>query len=140
MFVFSKGKPKTFNPIIEPTKNGGKEFNWGDRKTKMDNNQCRRDRETEFITVKPQKIKKNIFNYPVGGGKTGHPAVFPLQLAKDHILSWSNEGDTVLDCFMGSGTTGVACKELNRDFIGIEIVPEYYEIAQERIEGLNAKL
>ena len=66
---------------------------------------------------------------------TRHPAPFPEHLAADHIISWSNEGDTVLDPFMGSGTTGVACKNLNRDFIGIELDPGYFEIAKQRIEA-----
>ena len=59
--------------------------------------------------------------------------MFPEDLAKDMIKSWSNENDTVLDCFMGSGTSGVVAKEMNRNFIGIEIVKEYYNIAKERI-------
>ena len=65
--------------------------------------------------------------------RTGHPAQFPIQLAKDHIISWSNEGDIVLDTFMGSGTTGVACLETNRRFIGIELDEQYFGIAKERI-------
>ena len=64
-----------------------------------------------------------------------HPAMFPEQLAHDHIISWSNEGDTVLDCFLGSGTTGKMAKQLNRNFIGIEISPEYLEIAKNRINA-----
>ena len=62
-----------------------------------------------------------------------HPAPFPEQLANDHIISWSNEGDTVLDCFMGSGTTGKMAVLNNRKFIGIEIDDTYFEIAKERI-------
>ena len=72
--------------------------------------------------------------------RTGHPAQFPLSLAEDHLISWSNEGDIILDPFMGSGTTGVACKNLNRKFIGIELDEGYFNIAKERIEsteGLN---
>lgn len=133
MFVFSKGKPKTFNPIKEETKNKGKSFDWGGRKTKMDDSQCRRHRESELIEVNPAKTKMNIFEYSIGGGKTGHPAVFPKQLANDHIISWSNENDVVFDPFMGSGTTGKMAKLNNRRFIGIEKVPEYFEIAQKRI-------
>ncbi|MBU0944305.1 MAG: site-specific DNA-methyltransferase [Proteobacteria bacterium] len=64
-----------------------------------------------------------------------HPASFPPSLPHDHIISWSNEGDTVFDPFMGSGTTGKMAKQLNRDFIGIEIDKEYFEIARQRIEG-----
>ena len=69
-----------------------------------------------------------------------HPAVFPEQLAKDHIISWSNECDTVLDCFMGSGTTGVACVNTNRNFIGIEIDDGYFNIAKKRIEEAQSRI
>ena len=65
--------------------------------------------------------------------KTKHPAVFPEQLANDHIISWSNEGDTVFDPFMGSGTTGKMAMLNNRKFIGIELDNTYFEIAKERI-------
>jgi DNA modification methylase len=133
MFVFSKGKPKTFNPIKEGTKNKGKSFDWGDRKTIMDDNQCRRDRPSEIIEVKPLKNKFNVFTYSVGGGKTGHPAVFPEQLANDHIISWSNEGDLVYDPFMGSGTTAKMALLNNRKFVGSEIAKEYFKIAEKRI-------
>lgn len=67
-----------------------------------------------------------------------HPTIKPLDFVKQHIINSTNEGDTVLDCFMGSGTTGVACKELNRDFIGIELDKEYYDIAVKRINGITA--
>lgn len=63
-----------------------------------------------------------------------HPAIFPDELAYRHIKTWSNEGDTVLDPFMGSGTTGKQAKLLKRDFIGIECVKEYFRIAKQRIE------
>jgi site-specific DNA-methyltransferase (adenine-specific) len=59
----------------------------------------------------------------------------PYELARDHILTWSNEGDVVLDPFMGSGTTGLACKETNREFIGIEINPDYFALAGERLDS-----
>lgn len=134
IFIFSKGKPKTFNPIRIPTKMGGKPIDWGKRKTKMDNNQCRRHRDSETLITKEDKIHGNIFTYSVGGKSTGHPAVFPLQLALDQIISWSNEGDTVFDPFMGSGTTGIAALQNNRHFIGCEIVPEYFEIAKNQIK------
>jgi len=63
--------------------------------------------------------------------------VFPEQLAHDHIISWSNEGDTVLDPMMGSGTTGKMAKILKRNFIGIEISKEYFDIATRRIEDTD---
>lgn len=140
MFVLSKGKPKTFNPILENTKNNGKLFNWGGRKTLMDKKQCRRDRDDDYIIVNENKISKNIFYYSIGSKSTGHPAVFPEKLANDHIFSWSNEGDLVFDCFMGSGTTGKMAVLNNRKFIGIEKVKEYFDISEKRInEAMNNK-
>ena len=68
-----------------------------------------------------------------------HPTIKPLELVKRHILHSTKEGDTILDCFMGSGTTGVACKELNRNFIGIEIDKQYFKIAEDRINGISQK-
>jgi DNA modification methylase len=67
----------------------------------------------------------------------GHPTIKPLEFVKDHIINSTKEGDVVLDCFMGSGTTAVACKELNRHFIGFELNKEYWEIANKRINGLT---
>lgn len=64
-----------------------------------------------------------------------HPTVKPVGLVENLIFNSSNEKDIVLDCFMGSGTTGVACNNLNRDFIGIEIDSEYFEIAKNRINN-----
>lgn len=137
MFIFSKSKPNTFNAIRVPTKNAGKSFDWGNRKTKMDDNQCRRHRDSEIVKVNATKIHDNIFEYSIGGGRTGHPAVFPEQLANDHIISWSNEGDLVFDPFMGSGTTGKMAVLNNRNFIGVELDEGYFNIAKERIEILN---
>ena len=68
-----------------------------------------------------------------------HPTIKPLDIIKNLIINSSQENDVVLDCFMGSGTTGVACKELNRDFIGIELDKNYYETALNRINKLEEK-
>ena len=70
--------------------------------------------------------------------KLDHPAPFPVKLATDHILSWSNPGDTVLDPFLGSGTTGVAAANTGRRFIGIEMDADYFQIAQSRIQKAQA--
>lgn len=138
MFVFSKGKIKTINRIVEPCKHVGK-IHFGKNKINQEN--CDR---TIDRAVKDFKPLKNIWCYNVGNNQSsknkiasGVPAIFPEQLAKDHIVSWSNEGDMVLDCFMGSGTTGVACKELNRNFIGIELNDDYFEIAKNRINEVT---
>ena len=96
----------------------------------------------KIAPVKEKKIKGNVWAFNVGFMKSTtdkeafrHPAIFPEQLAYDHIVSWSNEGDTVFDPFLGSGTTGKMAKMLNRKFIGIEIDLEYYQIATKRIEA-----
>lgn len=68
-----------------------------------------------------------------------HPTIKPLSIIKNLVKNSSKENDVVLDCFMGSGTTGVACKQLNRNFIGIEIDKKYFEIAKNRIEGTTNK-
>lgn len=133
MFVLSKGKKQSANLIC-------------DRRNKWAGTQAHGTERQQDGTIKPfsntQKSKKikeygaryNIWEIPPDKhNRTGHPAVFPLQLAQDHIISWSNEGDTVLDCFMGSGTTGVACVNTNRNFIGIELDTQYFKIAKERI-------
>ena len=65
--------------------------------------------------------------------KGGHPAPFPEKIAEDHILSWSNEGDIVLDPMNGSGTTTKMAKQLNRKYIGIEISEKYCKIAEDRL-------
>lgn len=66
-----------------------------------------------------------------------HPTIKPLEFVKNHILNATKENDIVLDCFLGSGTTAVACKELNRRYIGFEINKDYFKIAQDRINGIS---
>jgi len=68
-----------------------------------------------------------------------HPTIKPLEMVKNHLKHSTNEGDLVLDCFAGSGTTLKACKDLNRQYIGFEINPTYYKIAKDRLENINAK-
>lgn len=89
-------------------------------------------------------VRTNIWEYAVGKGNSTkddyafeHPAIFPEKLVADHLLSWTNEGDTVLDPFMGSGTTGKMCSVYNRNFIGIEVNKDYFEIAKKRINNAN---
>ena len=66
----------------------------------------------------------------------GHVAQKPLWLMEDLIQRLTKENDLIIDPYMGSGTTGVACKNLNRNFIGIELDPEYFQIAQKRISQI----
>lgn len=133
MFVFSKGKPMTTNIICDrKNKYGGQTINRTGRKPNGDLRQFSDAKHKRKIKEYGQR--ENVWNIPAErNNKTGHPAVFPEKLAKDHIITWSNEGDVVLDCFMGSGSTGVACVNTNRNFIGIELDNNYYNIAKQRI-------
>ena len=132
MFVFSKGKPKCCNYIKEKCKHAGKRAVSYQR---SENDKLRYDRKEKNKNhiVNDYKIKCNVWEYASCSVK-GHPAPFPEQLANDHIVSWSNDGDTVLDCFMGSGTTGKMSVLNNRNFIGIELDEGYFNIAKKRIE------
>ena len=131
MFILSKGKPKTSNFIRDRAnkRSGVESMSTGG--LSVDGAKASRIKKE----MKAVGKRKNIWEYGVGGGKTGHPAVFPERLAHDHIISWSNECDTVFDPFMGSGTTGVACANTGRRFIGIELDQGYFEIAKQRIES-----
>lgn len=135
MFVFSKGKPKTFNPIKVPCKCAGQVY---DSTVKNIDGESGRTHKT--FNINQKKVKENIWEIPVAQNKTGHPAVFPIQLAEDHIISWSNEGDLIYDPFMGSGTTALAAIEQNRNWIGSEISSEYTEMANKRIEYKKLKI
>lgn len=135
MFVFSKGPVKTFNRLTEPSKTAGEvRKKRGRAGAVYELRDAGAYKDKEYLPTKTEKARYNIWDYAVGGGEKVHPAPFPLQLALDHVVSWSNEGDIILDPFMGSGTTGIAAVQLNRKFVGIEIVPEYFEIAKKRIE------
>jgi DNA modification methylase len=134
MFVFSKGRPKTVNRIADrPNKKAGRLAASG-KSQKVAATGTRQERGARYV---PEfSVRQNVWEYPAHDGrKTDHPAPFHTRLAKDHIVSWSDEGDTVFDPFAGSGTTGGAALEAGRRFIGCEIVPEYYEIARARIEA-----
>ena len=82
-----------------------------------------------------EHCQKPIWKFAVGRNKL-HPTQKPVALMERLILASTNKGETVLDFTMGSGTTGVACKQTGRDFIGIELDPDYFQIAQDRINGL----
>lgn len=137
MFVLSKGKPKTANIRKVPCKHAGI----------VKNNATSRDHDSDVLTtvkvvINDNKNDGNVWQYATGWSKTtrdkiafGHPAIFPEALARDHILSWSNPGDIVLDPFVGSGTTGKVSTQSGRRFIGIEISQEYLDIARQRIDA-----
>ena len=130
MFVFSKGSPKTFNPIKIPCATKGQIRNR--KNSNKEEGSAVRNRNEVTIT-KSEKIKGNVWEMPVSNTKYNHPAIFPEQLVQDHILTWSNPSDIVLDPFLGSGTTAIACINTNRNYIGFELSEEYCEIAEKRI-------
>ena len=138
MFVFTKGSTKTFSPIMENCKTAGV---IKDRSNTSEFARQSADRpRNEKTVVKNKKRLQNVWNIGVGSKNKEHPAIFPEKLAHDHILSWSNENDLVLDCFMGSGTTAKMAMLNNRKYIGFELSEEYCEIAEQRIRESTAQI
>ncbi len=137
MFIFSKGYPKTIH-LITDRKN-----KWAGQRVHSGYRNIDGSIKTKSGTKKGSKIKQygvrfNIWQYDVGVNKGSkdrfvfrHPATFPEKLAQDHILSWSNPGDVILDPMCGSGTTLKMAKEYNRKYIGIDL--GYKPIAEERL-------
>ena len=127
VFVWTKGFPKKTHLICD--RENKIKAGWVKVNGSLDQTGKGKDRVVER---KPFGKRTNIWRIDTQKNSK-HPAPFPEKLALDHILSWSNEGDTVLDPFMGSGTTGKMAKQLGRNFIGIDMDKEYYEIAKARI-------
>lgn len=135
MFVFSKGKPKTFNPIKIATLFGGMKSTITCRKTgdlPVKGSNYGEERKHE-------RIKGNVWELqPHRGGE--HPAIFPERLAQDHILSWSNEREIIYDPFMGSGTVAKMCIATNRNYVGSEISKKYCDIAERRLQPYKSNI
>lgn len=142
MFVLSKGAPAAFSPICD--RRNTYKMPWGGLTS--------RDKDGELKARKSYHKgldfgpRYNIWRYHQGSGFTtqdtaayNHPAIFPEALARDHILSWSNPGDVVLDPMMGSGTTGKMALLTGRRFVGIDISAEYVELARQRIAKVEAQ-
>lgn len=125
MFVFSKGTPKTFNGIV-------KENVMKASMASGNHTQSNGTKKKMSASRKTHSLIGNIIKYNPET-KSSHVAPFPEKLAEDHILSWSNEGDTVLDPMAGSGTTLKMAKKHNRNYIGIEISKEYIDIINKRL-------
>ena len=145
MFVFSKGAPRTIN-LIKDRENRWDGLKWSNKRTRRDREGTLRESEWNPSQGGKYGVRFNIWKYAVGHGYSTkdeiayqHPAIFPEALAEDHIMSWSNKGDTILDPFAGSGTTLKAAHALNRNAIGIEINSEYVKIIKERLR-LNEQL
>jgi len=131
MFVLSKGVPKTFNGILK--ENVMKVSMASGNHTQPDGTKKKMSAKRKTHSLIGNIIKYNPET------KSNHVAPFPEKLAEDHILSWSNEGDTVLDPMAGSGTTLKMAKKNNRNYIGIEISPEYINIINKRLNPIIKK-
>jgi len=141
--VFSNGKP-TYNPIMKERVGIGKSCYNYDHYCGPNNhiNLEKKKKRYDPNFVQPSDVLE--FNVvPNRNGKL-HPTQKPVELMEYLIKTYTNEGETVLDNCIGSGTTGVVCKNLNRNFIGIEKDEKYFQIAKKRIENhkkeINNKL
>lgn len=127
MFIFSKGRPNTFNPIQKTkVRNKKEKVAYRQKDGSLKRKVKEKGRET--------KDASNVWSFAVGGNITGHPAVFPEELVRDHIYTWSNEGDLIYDPFMGSGTTAKMAHLWKRNWLGSELSKEYLEDANRRLE------
>ena len=133
MFILSKGSPKHVHIIKDkPNKRSGVMQHGAIRQK---DGSMRKTTGYGKLRVAEFGRRHNVWDISpcLSPNERLHPAPFPKRLAEDHIISWSDPGDVVLDPFAGSGTTGIACIETGRQFIGFEICEEYYNIAKARI-------
>lgn len=144
MFVLSKGKPKTFNSIKD-RKNvyGGQVGSWG-KNTSRQVDGTMVERKKKIIEEYGQRYNVWTFKTSKNGQEDEiayqHPAIFPIQLVKDHIISWTNPGELIFDPFMGSGTTAKAAVQTERSYLGSEISDEYYNICLKRLETIQKEI
>jgi site-specific DNA-methyltransferase (adenine-specific) len=141
MFVFSKGKPKTVNILKDKKNKWAGHSNFGKRVMRTKDGELK---EMPKFEIAEYGNRYNVWNYSTGKNYStkdvvafNHPAIFPEELAEDHILTWSNEGDIVLDPMVGSGTTTKMAYLNNRNFIGFDINEDYIRIANQRISGIT---
>ena len=140
MFVFSLGAPKTVS-LIEDVKNksGGQKIKHNYPSGRSPDG--KRPRRTHDRVIREMGRRSNVWKYNAGYNHSApdfldahnHPAIMPLLLAKDHIRTWTNPGDLVLDPMAGSGTTLKAAKDMNRQGVGVEINAEYCELIARRL-------
>lgn len=145
MFVLSKGAPSKFNPIVEERRN-----KWNDKRT-VRVRPVTRNRAGVFtektVKIEGQVRLQNVWSYVVSGGSVSeemfaheHPAIFPEAVVRDHIISWSDEGDVVYDPFLGSGTTAKMALLHKRNWIGSEISEDYCRIIDRRLAETKKKM
>jgi len=140
MFILSKGRPKTINLIKDKiNKTAGKSLIYNTTRMRQIDGKDVRDTLYKKIKITDKfGIRFNIWDIcQARGNKIAHkhPAIFPEKLAEDHIITWSNKGDIVLDCFAGSGTNLKMAKKLGRRYVGIELNKEYIDIINKRLKS-----
>ena len=139
MFVLSKGRPKTINLIKDKKNRWSGTTKWGTDSHRQQDGSLKEGTRGDMV-INEYGYRTNIWkiknSYGFGNRKESykHPGTFPLSLSTDHILTWTNPGETVLDIFSGSGTTGVSCVKTDRNYIGIERNPDYYELSKKLIK------
>lgn len=145
MFILSKGKPNTFNELREPKTMSS----LARQRNKHNGGYRQKDGSIKVgggLSAKTDKARTNLWKYKPGGNYTNdrlalsHPAVFPEALANDHILSWSNPGDLVLDPMCGSGTTLKMAKQTGRNYIGIDMSENYCKLSEKRVKQVQTPL
>jgi site-specific DNA-methyltransferase (adenine-specific) len=140
MFVFSKGTPNTVNLIKDKPNKWAGFSNFGEPSKRTKEGELKK---TDKFVVADFGARYNVWYITTGKNYSTkdnfafeHPAIFPETLAEDHILSWTNEGDLVLDPMAGSGTTLKMSKLNNRNYFGIDINQEYVDLSNRRVEGI----
>jgi hypothetical protein len=143
VFVLSKGKPKAWHPILDRVNisaGGPVKVSTRDKLGRVMNTQ------RTGMRIRPIGTRWNVWKYTLGLNHTSkdryafkHPALMPEGLARDLILTFSDPGDLVLDCFAGAGTTCKMAVLTNRAYLGIEINPKFIQIAQQRIREARCK-
>ena len=145
-FILSKGKPKTVNIIMDKPNKWAGSTSWGKARSRKKTGELD-IREHKTNPIKEFGARNNIWRIKNCGGfgqsnkeSYKHPATMPEELALGHIQTWTNEGDLVLDPFMGSGTTAQVSLETNRNFVGFEIDDTYYQMCVDRVKPLQDNL
>ena len=145
-FILSKGKPKTINLIQDKPNKWAGITSWGNAKTRKKDGDMH-DPGRKSNPIREFGVRTNIWRIKNSGGfgqsskeSYKHPATMPEELAQDHIITWSNPGDLVIDPFMGSGTTAAMAIQTERNYIGFEIDDEYYKLCQSRLTKLQTNL
>ena len=145
-FILSKGKPKTINLIQDKKNKWAGYTSFGNAKTRKKDGTMH-DPGRKSNEIREWGVRTNIWKIKNSGGfgqsskaSYKHPATMPEELARGHVITWSNENDLILDPFMGAGTTAQVCLEENRNFIGFEIDDTYHQMCVDRIKPMQDNL